>query len=108
WEAGEPEESLAHLERGLAALEGDGANIQAARLYQEFARIHFRRGDHAAATDWAKRALALGAQLGAPDVVSHAYNTWGVALARAGDIEQGADFVARGLDAALSHQLGAV
>jgi predicted ATPase/class 3 adenylate cyclase len=108
WDAGESDEALAHLERGLAALEDDATNIEAARLYQEFGRIHFRRGDHATATDWAKRALALGAQLGAPDVISHAYNTWGVALARAGDIEEGASFVARSLDAALSNQLGAV
>ena len=108
WEAGEPDEALAHLGRGLAALEGDPASIEAARLYQEFARIHFRRGDDAVATDWAKRALALGAQLAAPDVVSHAYNTWGVSLARAGDIEEGALFVARSLETALAHQLGAV
>ncbi len=108
WDAGESDEALTHLERGLAALEDDATNIEAARLYQEFGRIHFRRGDHATATDWAKRALALGAQLGAPDVISHAYNTWGVALARAGDIEEGASFVARSLETALAHQLGAV
>ena len=108
WDAAEPDESLAHLGRGLAALEGDTDNIETARLYQEFARIHFRRGDHAEATDWARRALALGSTLGAPDVISHAYNTLGVALARAGDIEQGADFVARGLETALAHQLAAV
>ena len=108
WEAGESDEALAHFERGLAALEDDTANLEAARLYQEFGRIHFRRGDHATATDWAKRALALGTQLAAPDVISHAYNTWGVALARAGDIEEGASFVARSLETALAHQLGAV
>ena len=108
WDAGDSDEALAHLDRGLAALEGDAANLEAARLYQEFARIHFRRGDHATATSWAQRALALGAQLAAPDVISHAYNTWGVALARAGDIEEGAGFVARSLETALAHQLGAV
>jgi len=108
WDAGDPDEALAHLERGLASLENDSANLEAARLYQELGRIHFRRGDHATATGWAKRALALGAQLHAADVVSHAYNTWGVALARAGDIEEGAGFVARSLETALEHQLGAV
>ena len=108
WDAGESDEALAHLQRGLTALEGDGANIEAARLFQELGRIHFRRGDHATATDWAKRALALGSELGAADVTSHAYNTWGVALARAGDIEEGARFVAQSLETALAHQLGAV
>jgi adenylate cyclase len=108
WDAGDSDDALAHLERGLVALEGDTSNIEAARLFQELGRINFRRGDHAMATDWAKRALALGTELAAPDVVSHAYNTWGVALARAGDIEEGARFVARSLEAALAHQLGAV
>ena len=108
WEAGDSDEAVAHLGRGLAALEADSANLEAARLYQELARIHFRRGDHATAMEWAKRALALGAQLHAPDVISHAYNTWGVALARAGEIEEGAGFVARSLETALTHQLGAV
>ena len=108
WEAGDSDEALAHLERGLASLENDSANLEAARLFQEFGRIHFRRGDHDTAVDWAKRALELGMRLGAPDVVSHAYNTWGVALARAGDIDAGAALVARSLETALSNQLGTV
>jgi tetratricopeptide (TPR) repeat protein len=108
WAAGEKDAALAHLDRGLAVLGGDGDHLQAARLYQEFGRIHFRLGDHAQAMEWAKRALALGTQIAAPDVVSQAYNTLGVALARAGDLEQGAGFVGRSLETALAHQLGAV
>jgi predicted ATPase/class 3 adenylate cyclase len=108
WDAGESDDALAHLERGLAALEGDTSNLEAARLYQEFGRIYFRRGDHETAMSWAKRALTLGTDLDAPDVISHAYNTWGVALGRAGDIEEGAGFVARSLETALAHQFGAV
>jgi class 3 adenylate cyclase/tetratricopeptide (TPR) repeat protein len=108
WAAGEKERALGHLEHGLAALGASTDNIEAARLYQEFGRIHFRLGNHAQATDWAKRALALGSELGAADVMSHAYNTWGVALARTGDIEQGAELVARSLATALARQLGAV
>jgi len=108
WAAGDKERALAHLERGIAALGPATDTLEAARLYQEFGRIHFRLGDHAEATDWAKRALALGSQLGAADVISHAYNTWGVALARAGEIEQGAELVAQSLETALARQLGAV
>ena len=108
WAAGEKERALAHLEQGLDALGLTAENIEAARLYQEFGRIHFRLGNHAQAIDWARRALTLGSQLGAADVMSHAYNTWGVALARAGDIEQGAELVARSLETALARQLGAV
>ena len=77
-------------------------------LNQELGRIHFRLGNHEAATEWARRALALGQRLGAPDVISHAYNTLGVAMARAGDLEEAAAYVRRSLDTALEHQLGAV
>ena len=108
WDAGERQRALDHLERGRTALGDDTDNAEAARLYQELGRIHFRLGNHEAATEWARRALALGQQLGAPDVVSHAYNTLGVAMARAGNVEEAADYVRRSLDTALAHQLGAV
>ncbi|MEK7836428.1 MAG: tetratricopeptide repeat protein, partial [candidate division NC10 bacterium] len=65
-------------------------------------------GRHDLAVDWAQRALALGERLAAPDVVSHAYNTLGVALARAGDLEGGAAQVSRSLETALAGQLGSV
>jgi adenylate cyclase len=108
WAAGERERVLSHLGQGHAALGDDTENLEAARLYEEFGRIYFRLGDHEGATDWARRALALGDQLGAADVVSHAYNTLGVALARAGELERGAEFVSRSLETALTHELGAV
>jgi predicted ATPase len=108
WDAGERQGALDHLERGRAALGDDTDNAEAARLYQELGRIHFRLGNHEAATEWARRALALGQRLGAPDVISHAYNTLGVAMARAGDLEEAAAYVRRSLDTALEHQLGAL
>jgi adenylate cyclase len=108
WAAGRKEPALAHLEQGLDALGEHTGNLEAARLYHELARIHFRLGQHGQATEWARRALALGQALGAPDVVSHAYNTLGVAVARDGDVELGAQFVSEGLETALVHQLGTV
>ncbi len=106
WAAGRTQPALAHLEQGLAVLGDDAENLEAARLYHERARIHFRLGQHGTATEWARRALALGQGLDALDVVSHAYNTLGVALARDGDVEGGAEFVTRSLQTALRHQLG--
>jgi class 3 adenylate cyclase/predicted ATPase len=106
WAAGRKDPALAHLEQGLTALGEDVDNLEAARLYHELARIHFRLGQHRAATEWARRALALGQRQDAPDVVSHAYNTLGVAVAREGDVEGGAEFVTRSLESALAHQLG--
>ena len=106
WDAGDRHSALDHLERGRAALCDDLHNAETARLFQELGRIHFRLGAHDQATEWARRALALGQELGAPDVVAHAYNTLGVALARAGDIEQAAGHVRQSLETALAHQLG--
>jgi predicted ATPase/class 3 adenylate cyclase len=106
WAAGRREPALAHLGQGLDALGADTENLEAARLYHELARIHFRLGDHGEATRWARRALELGQRLDAPDVVSHASNTLGVAVARDGDVEAGAEFVTQGLETALAHQLG--
>jgi adenylate cyclase len=108
WAAGQKDPAMAHLEQALAALGGDTEHLEAARLYHELARVHFRLGQHSEATEWARRALALGERLGAPDVVSHAFNTLGVAVARDGDVERGASFVEQGLATALGAGLGTV
>jgi adenylate cyclase len=108
WDAGDRPAALEHLERGRVALGEETGNAEAARLYQELGRIHFRLGNHEAATEWAGRALALGRALGAADVISHAYNTLGVALARAGDLDGAAEHVRHSLDTALAHDLGSL
>jgi adenylate cyclase len=108
WDTGDRAVALEHLECGRGALGDDVHNAEAARLYHELGRIHFRLGDHAQATAWARQALALGQELGAADVISHAYNTLGVAVAREGDIEAAAAYVQQSLDTALAAQLGAV
>jgi adenylate cyclase len=108
WSAGRREPALAHLEQGLAALGEETENLESARLYHELGRIHFRLGQHQRAMEHARRALDLGERLGAADVVANAWNTLGVAVARDGDLEGGAEFVTRTLETALAHQLGAV
>jgi adenylate cyclase len=108
WAAGEKDQALAHLDAGLAALGDDVENLEAARISQELGRVHFRLGNHEQAMSWADRALALGRRLDASDVVAQAYNTVGVALARADRIEEGAEYVRRGLDAALAAGLGSI
>ena len=90
------------------ALGDDTDNAEAARLYQELGRIHFRLGNHEAATEWARRALALGQQLGAPDVISTPTTRWAWRWLARGDGEAAADYVRRSLDTALAHNLGAV
>jgi predicted ATPase len=108
WAAGNREETLSNLEQGLNALGPEAENLEAARLIQELARVNFRLGDQMRAMQLAEHAVGLGAQLDAKDVVADAYNTWGVALARAGDLEQGADLVVRCLETALDEGLGSI
>ncbi len=108
WDAGQKDEALAHLDRGLAEMGTDGESLEAARLYQELGRIHFRLADNENPMQWAERALALGVRFDAADVIAQAYNTIGVALARADKIEEGAAYVRRSLETALANQLGSI
>jgi adenylate cyclase len=108
WAAGQPDRALADLENARGALGADLETLEAARIAQELGRIHFRLGDNRSATEWAEQALALGERLGAPDVVSHAYNTLGVAAARGGELERGAAMVEKSLATALAADLSAV
>jgi class 3 adenylate cyclase/predicted ATPase len=108
WAAGQTDRALADLQSAREALGPELETIEAARVAQELGRIHFRLGDNRSATEWAAQALALGERLGAPDVVSHAYNTLGVAAARAGELERGASMVEKSLETALASDLAAV
>jgi adenylate cyclase len=108
WAAGQTERALADLESAREALGAELETLEAARIAQELGRIHFRLGDNRRATEWAAQALALGERLGAADVVSHAYNTLGVAAAREGELERGASMVEKSLETALASDLAAV
>ena len=44
-------------------------SVEAALLYQELGRLHFRVGDDQQAIVWAQKALELGQRLGAPEVL---------------------------------------
>jgi len=105
WSLGSPDVAETHLMRGLGCFQGEPDSIECARLLQELGRLAFRLGRHGEATRWAEQALALGERLEASDVVSHASNTLGLALARSGAIERGADAVTRSLETALAHDL---
>ena len=108
WAAGDRDGALRHLESGRAALGTDADSLEAARLDQEQARIHLRLGEAGRALEFAARARALGERLDAPDVVADALNAAGVALARSGDLDRGAELVERSLEIALDRGLGSV
>lgn len=107
WSLGDLGSAISHLMSGLESLADMGDCLEGARLFQELGRITFHLGRHDEATGWAERALALGERLAAPDVVSHASNTIGLALARNGEIERGVEAVKRSLDTALAYDLPA-
>jgi adenylate cyclase len=122
WHGGHRDRARQCCEAGLALLAAHPRHIERAHLYQEMGRMAFRAGDDAAAREWAERALAHAQELvegaGArPDggddagrevtlAVIHAYNTLGIALARAGRPADGVTHIER--SAALAEAQGLV
>ncbi len=121
WNAGQRDLARQSLEAGLALLDGQADHIELAHLYQEMGRLLFRSGDSAGAIAWAQRALAQAERLvpragpagpgleetrkEAAAAVSHAYNTLGVALARAERIDEAVRHIERSVDVAQTHGL---
>ena len=103
WGQGNREKTSAHFHQGLELLTKEPENVEAALLYHELGRLYFRRGEDEEAIRWTQKALELGQQLDAPEVLSHAFNTLGVSLARRGELEEGVDKVERSLQLALQH-----
>jgi adenylate cyclase len=120
WNAGQRDLAREALEGGLALLEGQGEHIELAHLFQEMGRLLFRSGDSPGAIVWAERALAQAERL-APDggpgpepgetakeaaaAVSHAYNTLGVALARAERLDEAVRHIEQSVKVAEAHGL---
>ena len=121
WNAGQRELARQTLEAGLALLDGEGSHIELAHLYQEMGRLLFRSGDSAGAIVWAERALVQveplvphagqseprvdEARKEAAAAMSHAYNTLGVALARAERLDEAVRHIERSVDVAQTHGL---
>jgi len=116
WDAGARDRALGCFQAGLELLEGGGADVERAHLYQEMGRLAFRSGDNQRAIEWAERALALTealvddatdpvTQRDAAAVVAHARNTIGVALARTDRGEEAVAHVERSIAVALAHDL---
>lgn len=103
WGQGDREKAVEHFQQGLALLAEAPGNIEAALLYHELGRLHFRSGDDPQAIMWAQKALELGQRLSAPEVLSQAGNTLGISLARRGELEEGIAKVEQSLQIALQH-----
>ncbi len=107
WGRGNREKAVEHFQRGLDLLAGEPESVEAALLYHELGRLHFRIGDDEQAILWAQKALELGQRLEAPEVISQASNTFGVSMARRGQLEEGIVQVEQSLQTALEHDLPA-
>src|SRR5262249_2637612 len=105
WGQGDREKAIEHFHDGLEPLTNKPESVEAALLYQELGRLHFRIGDDQQAIVWAQKALELGQRLDAPEVLSQASNTVGVSLARRGELEEGIAKVEQSLQIALQHDL---
>jgi len=116
WDAAERERALESFSAGLALLEGGGDDVESAHLYQEMGRLAFRSGDSQRAIEWAERALGLtesraldggdpDARREAAEVVSHACNTLGVALARTDRPREAVAHIERSIEVALGERL---
>jgi predicted ATPase/class 3 adenylate cyclase len=115
WHAGDRDRALAECRAGLALLEGHQAHVERSHLLQEMGRMAFRAGDNERALAWAQQALAEalavagpeGGGTAAPEVTMalvDAYNTLGIALARAGRRREAVAHVER--SAALAEAAG--
>jgi adenylate cyclase len=110
WEWGKRDQAEASYAEAAALLEGIEAPVERAHLWQERARLAFRTGDHARAVEWANMAIdharsgpsAPGAEDGgeAAVAIAEALNTKGVALARAGRLQEAVREVERSVKVA--------
>jgi adenylate cyclase len=116
WEAGDRGRAKACFASGLEKLGGDGSPVERAQLFQELGRLAFRAGDNAGAITWAERALAEAStqneSSGDPDLAreaaatrAQAYNTLGVALARADHLDDAVNNIEQSIDMAETHDL---
>jgi predicted ATPase/class 3 adenylate cyclase len=120
WQAGDRKRATASYEAGLRLLADDSEHVEIAHLCQELGRLAFRGGDTQSAIEWAERGLAhvarieagtgraphdgtLAAEIAA--ATAHAYNTLGVALARAGSVETAVSHIEESIRVAETHNL---
>lgn len=116
WEAGDRERAKACFATGLETLGEGGSPIERAQLFQELGRLAFLAGDNPGAITWAERALAEASteneSAGDPELAreaaatrAQAYNTLGVALARADRLGDAVNKVEQSIDVAETHDL---
>jgi DNA-binding CsgD family transcriptional regulator len=93
---------------GLAAvevLEQEPPGRELAMAYSNMSQLAMLSDDDAGAVDWGNRAVSLGERVGDAEVVIHALNNIGTALANIGD-SRGWGMLERSLAGALEHGMG--
>jgi DNA-binding CsgD family transcriptional regulator/tetratricopeptide (TPR) repeat protein len=79
WWNGETDRALSAAEDAVELLESNPADVNVAGAYARLAQVSMMSGRYAIASDWGRKAVALGELFGEEGVVVHALNTLGVA-----------------------------
>ena len=80
WELGDMPAAWPHYRRALAILEQEGETVEWARAVSAISQMYMLACDFDQSLAWGERALALGRQLAAEDVIVHALNNIGASL----------------------------
>ena len=108
WDQGHIEEGLERLERAFDVLSAEEPDEDLATVAAQLGRFLYFIGRSDAALDRVEFALSLAEALRLPEVLSHAMNTKGIALAHVrGRPEEGLTLVRRALEIALENDLPA-
>ncbi len=102
WEQGERAISWQHYHQALHILESEPESIELAQALSAVSQMHMLASDYEPAIVWGERALALAQKLGAQEVIVHALNNIGTALAASAKPQRGLALLRESLHLALT------
>jgi DNA-binding CsgD family transcriptional regulator len=104
WFSARNSEAAQAGQTAVEVLEREEPGPELAMAYSNLAQLAMLSNDVAGAVDWGARAVRLAERLDATEIVVHALNNIGAALAAGGEA-RGRDLLARSLEAALKQDL---
>jgi predicted ATPase/DNA-binding SARP family transcriptional activator len=102
WEQGERAIAWQHYQQALKILESEPESIELTQALSAISQMHMLASEYEPAIAWGERALALAKKLGAQEVIAHASNNIGVALAASTNPERGLALLRESLQLALT------
>jgi tetratricopeptide (TPR) repeat protein len=105
WAIGDRQSSLESLQSALSILETTDKPFELAEVLTEISRIHMVASEYDQALVWGERALELAERHGMQQIIAHALNTIGCAIASKGDMKKGLSKITESLHIALELDL---